>query len=153
MSFYFPLITRLNILEKCTSTSSLLSINHFLKNDLGAMCAVPNSKNFPYSASHCFVPMINSNSPTCWKSMDLLRSPVTRILRSFGGLAGSRGVISMILSCNKRTLSSKASRIARLSNSVSIFISAMDYTIISTKSNKWSSFPPKPGVLVTNRTS
>lgn len=80
----------------------------FLKNDLGAMFGVPYSKNFQYSASHCFVPILNSNLEICWYQMDLLRFPVTLLDGSFGILAGSLGVIFKI-SCSKSwTLSTKA---------------------------------------------
>lgn len=102
----------LKTFAKCFNARSLLSIIPCLKKDLGAIRGVPNSKYFQYSASPCLVPMTNSNLEFCWCQMDLLRSPVTFLLGSFGGLAGSLGVIFKISSSSTNTVSTKAISIA-----------------------------------------
>lgn len=109
---YNPLIACLNTFAKCFKARSLLSMIPCLKKDLGAMRGVPNSKYFQYSASPCLVPMTNSNLEFCWCQMDLLRSPVTLLDGSFGGLAGSLGVIFKISSSSTITVSTKAISIA-----------------------------------------
>lgn len=119
--------------QKFFNTLSLLSTMPFLKNDLGAILGVPNSKYFQYSASHCFVPILYSNSHTCWKSMDLLRFPVTFTDGSSGNLAGSLGVMAMISLVSIMTLSNKAPPTALFIFHASIVIFAIvsDYLIIS----------------------
>ena len=142
-----------NLFSKFFKTSCLLSMIPCLKNDLGSMRGVPNSRNFAYSASPCFVPITYSNFDISWYQIDLFKFPVTFLDGSFGGLFGSLGVIFMISFVKSCTLSTKAIPIALSTFAWSNFIFAIYYLITSHKTNKWSSFPSNHGVDVTNFTS
>lgn len=123
MSIYW--MACLNTFAKCFNALSLLSSIPCLKNDLGAILGVPNSKYFQYSASPCLVPMTNSNFEFCWWPIDLLRSHVTLLVGSTGGLAGSLGVIFKISSSTINTVSIKDASIALSSTDCSIVIFVM----------------------------